>query len=175
MTPALARVLVLHGPNLNLLGVREPEVYGHVSLAVLDAELIELGRRLGLAVEVDQANGEGALIDRIHAFAGFGAKPEAGPAVIPAAQAGKAETSAESQSRGLIINPAGYTHTSVALRDAIAGVGLPTIEVHLSNLYAREGFRRESLTAPVCLGVIMGLGLESYRLALHALAERFRA
>jgi len=170
---AFARVLVLHGPNLNLLGVREPEVYGELGLAAVNAGLLELGRTLGLAVEIDQANGEGQLIDRIHAFAGFG------PAAIPAAQAqpGAAEQgprSADSQGRGLVINPGGYTHTSVALRDAIAGVGLPTIEVHLSNLYAREGFRRESLTAPACAGVIMGLGPDSYGLALHALAARLR-
>ncbi|MFO7566960.1 MAG: type II 3-dehydroquinate dehydratase [Enhygromyxa sp.] len=165
----LERVLVLHGPNLNLLGVREPEVYGSVGLDTINAELIELGRTLGLAVEVAQANGEGQLIDRVHAFAGFG------PPAIPAAQADPGESEPGSQSvdspgRGLVINPGGYTHTSVALRDAIAALPLPTIEVHLSNLYAREGFRRESLTAPVCAGVIMGLGVHSYRLALHALA-----
>lgn len=168
-----ARVLVLHGPNLNLLGVREPEIYGHAGLATINAELIALGERLGLAVEVDQANGEGQLIDRIHAFAGHAA-----PA-IPAAQAGSSQASAASADppdaslpRGIVINPGGYTHTSVALRDAIAGVGLPTVEVHLSNLYGREGFRRESLTAPACVGVIMGLGPQSYQLALHALAGR---
>jgi 3-dehydroquinate dehydratase-2 len=151
----LARVLVLHGPNLNLLGVREPAVYGSSSLAQINDELIELGRTLDLAIEIEQANGEGQLVDRIHAFAGFG------PAAIPAAQG---------ETRGMVINPGGYTHTSVVLRDAIAAVGIPTVEVHLSNLYAREGFRRESLTAPVCAGVIMGLGPVSYRLALHALA-----
>lgn len=170
----IARVLVLHGPNLNLLGLREPEIYGHVTLAQIDAELVELGRSLGLAVETAQANGEGQLIDRIHAF-GFAAHPATQPAAIPAAQADSSTPEASSRSvdppaRGLIINPGGYTHSSVALRDAIAAVGLPTIEVHLSNLYAREGFRRESLTAPVCAGVIMGLGATSYRLALHALA-----
>ena len=168
-----ARVLVLHGPNLNLLGVREPEIYGRLTLAELDAELIALGRTLDLEVEVAQANGEGQLIDRIHSFAGFG------PAAIPAAQADSSVAQSSSQSvdppaRGMVINPGGYTHTSVAPRDAIAGVGLPTIEVHLSNLYAREGFRRESLTAPVCAGVIMGLGAASYRLALHALAGLLR-
>jgi 3-dehydroquinate dehydratase II len=161
------RVLVLHGPNLNLLGVREPEVYGRVGLDTIDAELIELGRTLGLAVEVAQANGEGQLIDRIHDFAGY--PPRDSEAAIPAAQVDPVR---DPPSRGLVINPAGYTHTSVALRDAIAAVGLPTIEVHLSNLYAREGFRRESVTAPVCAGVIMGLGVDSYRLALHALAAR---
>lgn len=153
---SLDRVLILHGPNLNLLGVREPEVYGRIGLDEINAELIELGRTLGLAVEATQANGEGQLIDRIHEFAGYGV------AANPAAQ--------RSGFKAIVINPGGYTHTSVALRDAIAAVGLPTIEVHLSNLYAREGFRRESLTAPVCAGVIMGLGVHSYRLALHAVA-----
>jgi 3-dehydroquinate dehydratase-2 len=156
----LARALVLHGPNLNLLGVREPEVYGHVGLEQINDELIELGRSLDLEVEIFQANGEGQLIDRIHAFSGLRSG-----AAIPAAR----------PDRGMVINPGGYTHTSVALRDAIAAVSLPTIEVHLSNLYAREGFRRESLTAPVCAGVIMGLGARSYHLALHALAALLAA
>ncbi len=171
MNATPARVLVLHGPNLNLLGVREPGIYGNVGLATINAELIDLGRTLGLEVEVDQANGEGQLIDRIHAFAGFVA------AAIPAAQGDSSEfergpTSVDSPRRGIVINPGGYTHTSVALRDAIAGVGIPTMEVHLSNLYAREGFRQSSLTAPACVGVIMGLGPDSYRLALHALATK---
>ena len=175
----LARVLVLHGPNLNLLGVREPTIYGQVGLAQINAELISLGRTLDLEVEVEQANGEGQLIDRIHSFAGLGSFAGFGPAAIPAAQAASSEPepsslSADPPARGMVINPGGYTHTSVALRDAIAAVGLPTIEVHLSNLYAREGFRRESLTAPVCAGVIMGLGAASYRLALHALAGLLR-
>jgi 3-dehydroquinate dehydratase-2 len=150
----MPRVLVVHGPNLNLLGVREPEIYGTTTLAQIDRELIELGARLGVEVETFQANGEGALIDRIQAFAGT---------AIPAAHP---------ESRGLIINPGGYTHTSVALRDTIAAVALPTIEVHLSNLHAREPMRHTSMTAGVCLGVIMGLGPDSYRLALHALATR---
>lgn len=176
-TSVRARVLVLHGPNLNLLGVREPDVYGRVGLEAINAGLIELGHSLGLAVEVDQANGEGQLIDRIHRFSGLvsGLVSGSGPTAIPATQAHAGATeqdpqSVDSQARGLIINPGGYTHTSVALRDAIAAVGLPTIEVHLSNLYAREGFRQKSLTAPVCAGVIMGLGPNAYRLALHALA-----
>lgn len=169
MVATIARVLVLHGPNLNLLGVREPGIYGSLGLATINAELIDLGKQLGLALEIDQANGEGQLIDRIHAFAGF--PPTAIPAAQPDAEPGSA--SVDPQPRGIVINPGGYTHTSVALRDAIAGVGLPTVEVHLSNLYAREGFRRESVTAPACVGVIMGLGAGSYRLALHALADRF--
>jgi 3-dehydroquinate dehydratase-2 len=165
VTATFARVLVLHGPNLNLLGVREPGVYGTVGLAAINTELVGLGQQLGLAVEVDQANGEGQLIDRIHAFAGFA---QFDAAAIPAAQS----ESADPQPRGIVINPGGYTHTSVALRDAIAGVGLPTVEVHLSNLYAREQFRRQSVTGPACVGVIMGFGPGSYRLALHALAEQ---
>lgn len=156
----MPRVLVVHGPNLNLLGVREPAIYGTMTLAQLDRDLVELGGTLGLEVETFQANGEGALIDRIHTFA-FGASGFEGTA-IPAAHPG----------RGLVINPGGYTHGSVALRDAIAGVALPTIEVHLSNLHAREPLRHRSVTAGVCLGVIMGLGPDSYRLALHALAAR---
>jgi 3-dehydroquinate dehydratase-2 len=155
-------VLVVHGPNLNLLGVREPEIYGTTTLAQIDRDLIELGARLGVEVETFQANGEGALIDRIQAFAGT-----AIPAAHPRTGAGA--------DRGLIINPGGYTHTSVALRDTIAAVGLPAIEVHLSNLHAREPLRHTSLTGGVCLGVIMGLGPDSYRLALHALATRLLA
>lgn len=156
-------VLVVHGPNLNLLGVREPEIYGTTTLAQIDRDLIELGARLGVEVETFQANGEGALIDRIQAFAST---------AIPAAHPG---TGARAPDRGLIINPGGYTHTSVALRDTIAAVGLPAIEVHLSNLHAREPLRHTSLTGGVCLGVIMGLGPDSYRLALHALATRLSA
>ena len=160
-----ARVLVVHGPNLNLLGTREPEIYGRETLETIDASLVELGQSLGVEVECFQANGEGQLIDRIHAFAGLAAIPAAHP-----------ESSDNPEApRGLVINPGGYTHTSVALRDAIAGVGLPTIEVHLSNLYARESLRHESLTGPACAGVIMGLGSQSYALALRALAERLSA
>lgn len=155
----MPRVLVVHGPNLNLLGVREPEIYGTMTLAQLDRDLLELGARLGLEVETFQANGEGALIDRIQLFAGGLAAT-----VIPAAH--------PDVKGGLVINPGGYTHTSVALRDAIAGASLPTIEVHLSNLHAREPLRHTSVTGGVCLGVIMGLGPDSYRLALHALATR---
>lgn len=156
------RVLVVHGPNLNLLGVREPQIYGTTTLAQIDLELIEIGARLGIEVETFQANGEGALIDRIQAFAGT---------AIPAAHLGT-EGGASGRGLGLIINPGGYTHTSVALRDTIAAVALPTIEVHLSNLHAREPLRHTSVTGGVCLGVIMGLGPDSYRLALHALASR---
>ncbi|KIG18318.1 3-dehydroquinate dehydratase II [Enhygromyxa salina] len=158
-------MLVLHGPNLNLLGVREPEIYGASGLATINAGLVALGEQLGVEVETHQANGEGQLIDRIHLFGGH---------AIPAAhrEAGAQSVDPPSAGHGLIINPGGFTHTSVALRDAIAGVGLPTIEVHLSNIYAREPLRHTSITGGACLGVIMGLGPESYHLALHALAAR---
>ncbi len=138
------KVLVVNGPNLNLLGTREPGVYGRVSLAEIEQRLQQLGRELGLEVECVQSNSEGALVDAVQSAAGGAA--------------------------AIIINPAAYTHTSVALRDAIAAVGLPTIEVHLSNVHAREQFRQTSLTAPVCRGVIAGFGPEGYLLALRALA-----
>ena len=137
-------VVVLHGPNLNLLGSREPKVYGHTTLQEIDQTLVDHGRELGLEVETFQSNHEGALIDRIQ--------------------------QARGRAQGLIINAGGLTHTSVSLRDALAAVALPTIEVHLSNLYAREEFRHRSFLAPVCLGQIAGLGPMSYRLALDALA-----
>lgn len=141
--PGSPRVRVIHGPNLNLLGEREPEIYGSTTLAELDASLVERGTSLGLAVETAQANGEGAIIDLIHG--------------------------ARASFAGIVINPGGYTHTSVAIHDALKGVSVPAIEVHLSNIHAREAFRQHSVTAPACRGVIMGLGLHSYHLALHAL------
>jgi len=137
------RVLVLHGPNLNLLGTREPHLYGTTTLAEIDAELAERGRRAGAAVESYQSNVEGELVTRVQ----------------------KARGTAD----GIVINPAAYTHTSVALRDALEAVALPAIEVHLTNLHRREPFRRESLTAPACVGTIMGFGARSYTLALEAL------
>ncbi len=183
--PECPRVLVLHGPNLGSLGTREPEHYGRETLAEIDATLIELGKSLGLAVETAQFNGEGQLIDRIHEFAQLsestrpgresestrpGREPETAIGSTHAQHTTTPESAdPRSLARGLILNPGGYTHTSVALRDAIAAVGLPTIEVHLSNLYGREGFRHTSVTGGACRGVIMGLGSESYRLALHAL------
>jgi 3-dehydroquinate dehydratase-2 len=174
--PERSRVLVLHGPNLGALGTREVGVYGRETLADIDASLLALGESLGLTIETDQFNGEGQLIDRIHSFA-FATSVEV-PAIAPAqAQRTVSNQSVDPQppARGLVFNPGGYTHTSVALRDAIAAVGLPTIEVHLTNLYAREGFRHTSITGGACRGVIMGLGSESYRLALHALATVLRA
>ena len=142
-------MLVIHGPNLNLLGEREPAVYGALTLAALDAELAELAAALGVTVECHQSNHEGALIDLLHAARG--------------------------RAGGVILNPGGYTHTSVALHDAIKAVGLPTVEVHLSNIHAREPFRQRSVTASACAGVIAGLGKASYHLALRHLAERLAA
>lgn len=141
------RILVLHGPNLNLLGQREPEVYGRQTLADIDQLLALLADELQVAVETFQSNHEGVLIDRIHA----------------AGREGFA---------GIIINPGGLTHTSVALRDAIAAVDLPVIEAHLSNIHAREAFRQHSYVAGVVVGQVTGFGAMSYLLALRGLAAR---
>ena len=140
------RVLVLHGPNLNLLGEREPEIYGRTTLAEIDARLRELGAKRNAAVESFQSNHEGALLDRIQA--------------------------ARRTHQAIIINPGGLTHTSVALRDALIGCELPVIEVHLSNIHAREDFRQRSLVAGIALGQISGLGAKGYELALEALLDR---
>jgi 3-dehydroquinate dehydratase-2 len=142
-------VLVIHGPNLNLLGEREPEVYGRVTLTQLDQRLVDVGRGLGLAVTTAQANGEGAIVDLVQ--------------------------QARSRHAGLVINPAGYTHTSVAIHDALRSLDVPVVEVHLSNLYARESFRHASVTGAAASGVIMGLGVSSYELALRHLAQLIRA
>lgn len=140
------RVLVIHGPNLNLLGQREPGIYGAQTLAALDESLHALAGQLGAALTIRQSNHEGVIIDWIHAAA--------------------------VDHDGIIINPGGYTHTSVAIHDALRAVPVPAIEVHITNLYRRESLRHSSLTGVACLGVIMGLGAASYHLALrHLVAE----
>lgn len=149
-TRALARraadvVLVIHGPNLNLLGTREPEIYGSETLPQVDAKLVQLGRELGLTVECLQSNHEGVILDWLHA----------------AAQ--------RSDVLGVVLNPGAYTHTSLAIHDAIAGISLPCVEVHLSNVAAREEVRRRSLVAPACIGTISGFGADSYALGIRAL------
>lgn len=138
----IARLLVLHGPNLNLLGSREPEVYGHLTLSEIDQRLHHRAESLGAAVETFQSNHEGVLIDRVHR-----AKAEGIDFIV--------------------INPAGLTHTSVALRDALVGVDIPFIEVHLSNIHRREAFRHQSFLSSQALGVICGLGWQSYLFALE--------
>jgi len=137
------KVLVIHGPNLNMLGVREPEVYGRQSLEDINKSIREEGEKLGIEVDIVQYNGEKEIIEKIQ--------------------------EALKDTQGIIINPGAYTHYSVAIRDALASVRLPTIEVHLSNIYSREEFRRHSVIAPVCLGGIYGLGETGYLLALRAL------
>jgi 3-dehydroquinate dehydratase II len=141
-------ILVLHGPNLNLLGTREPQTYGHTRLPEINAELTRIAADAGVDLHCLQSNHEGVLIDRIHAAHGDGTE-------------------------AIIINPGGLTHTSVALRDALAGVAIPFIEVHLSNVHQRESFRHHSYLSALAMGVIVGLGPAGYRLALqHLLARR---
>ena len=143
------RILVLHGPNLNLLGLREPNTYGNVSLDEINSELRDAASARQAEVRIMQSNHEGALVDAIHEAIGW--------------------------ADGILINPAAYTHTSIAIRDAIAGVGLPAVEVHLSNVYAREEFRHTSMLSAVCLGVVGGFGQHSYALALDGLLRHLES
>lgn len=144
----MLRVQVIHGPNLNLLGLREPRVYGIQTLADIEKVLASEAESLGAVLESFQSNSEGALVDCIQAAFG--------------------------QKDGLLINPGAYTHTSVAIRDAIAAVGIPTVEVHLSNIHKREAFRHHSYIAAVAVGQICGFGADSYRLGLSALVSHLR-
>jgi 3-dehydroquinate dehydratase II len=143
----VARILLLHGPNLNLLGTREPEVYGRTTLAEIDAELAAAAQAAGHELEAQQSNAEHALVDRIQAAKGDG-------------------------TAFILINPAAFTHTSVALRDALAAVAIPFIEIHLSNPHAREPFRHHSYLSDLAVGVICGFGADSYRLAMQAALTR---
>jgi 3-dehydroquinate dehydratase-2 len=138
-------ILMLSGPNLNLLGTREPGVYGSLTLAEIEARIARLAAELGYELRCFQSNSEGALIDALH--------------------------EARSWAAGAVFNPGGYSHSSVALRDAVAAVGYPVVEVHLSNIAAREEFRHSSIVAGACVGSVIGLGWRSYALALRGLAE----
>jgi 3-dehydroquinate dehydratase-2 len=142
-------VFILNGPNLNLLGLREPDIYGSTTLAEIEEECRRAAANLGLEVDFRQSNTEGELVDWIQEAGG--------------------------RARGIIINPGAYSHTSIALHDALLGASIPTIEVHLSNIFARERFRRHSYVSPVASGVICGLGPTGYVLALDALARLVRA
>lgn len=139
------KILIINGPNLNMLGVREPEKYGNLTLADIEKELFASSFELGIDIELFQSNAEGEIIDKIQSTIGV--------------------------FDGIVINPGGYTHTSVAIRDAISAVNIPTVEVHLTNISAREEFRHKSLISPVCIGQIAGFGKNSYKLGLKAIND----
>jgi 3-dehydroquinate dehydratase-2 len=139
------KILVIHGPNLQLLGDREPEIYGSMTLKQINSEIRKHAKSIGISIVTFQSNNEGDIVDKIG--------------------------SAAKNCDAIVINPAAYTHTSIAIRDAIAGSGLPAVEVHLSNVSSREEFRRHSMIAPVCKGVIAGFGARGYLLAIDALAK----
>ena len=141
----MRRIQVIHGPNLNLLGTREPDVYGATTLEEIDAALAAAAKERGAEVECFQSNHEGVLIDRIHAALGW--------------------------ADGILINPGGFTHTSVALRDALAATSMPVVEVHLSNVFAREPFRHHSYVSGIAIGLVAGFGARSYTLGLEALLD----
>jgi 3-dehydroquinate dehydratase-2 len=141
----MKKILVIHGPNLHLLGCREPQVYGRISLTEINQRLLKLAKVLKVSLVIKQSNHEGEIVDLI--------------------------SKDKTRYAGILINPAAYTHTSVAIRDAISACGIPTIEVHLSNIYSRETFRHKSLVSPVAKGTIMGFGASSYTLGLQALFE----
>jgi len=140
----MRKILVIHGPNLNLLGKRKPEVYGNMNLEKINEEIKKFAKNNSIDIEIIQSNEEGEIVDAIQKAADYS---------------------------GIVINPGGYTHTSVAIRDAIEAVETPTVEVHLSNIYAREDFRHTSMSAPVCKGQISGLGWFGYILALEYLTK----
>ena len=146
----MKKILVLNGPNLNLLGTREPAVYGHETLADVEALCVDAGKRLGVAVECRQSNHEGQLIDWLH---------EAGREIAAGSMI------------GVVMNPGAYTHTSVALHDAIKGAQVTLIELHISNVHAREAFRHHSYISPAARGIIVGLGVKGYALAIEALVN----
>ncbi len=139
------KILILHGPNLNLLGTREPDIYGSISLDDINSKLIELGKELGAEIKCSQSNHEGTLIDALQ--------------------------DARTWANGVVFNPGGYTHTSIALRDAISAIQIPVIEAHLSNVYAREEFRHVSMISAVCKGKVVGFGWRSYELGLRGLID----
>jgi 3-dehydroquinate dehydratase-2 len=143
------RIAVLNGPNLNLLGTREPDIYGHQTLADIERHLSELGHTMGHEIEFTQRSGEGDLVDAIHRWQG--------------------------RVHGALVNAGAYSHTSLAIRDALVGVGVPFVEVHITNVFAREPERRHSMLAPAAVGLVCGLGVQGYELALRGLVSHLKA